>query len=304
MTPATAGGEAVPAGRLDPRLHAFRADLASACLKGRVEAARFVEPAPARIATGRASVREQPRDDARQSSELLYGETVDVVERADGWAWVQNRADGYVGYIREDALGVTVAGPTHRVAALRSYLFDGPDLKLPPRDLLHMTSAVFVAETREDGWSRLADTEYGSGGFVWTRHLAPLGAIAHDWIATARRFLGAPYAWGGRSSIGLDCSALVQLALARAGIAAPRDSDMQAASLGVAVEAGMEEARPGDVLCWPGHVAFLVGGNKILHANGHHMAVAEEKLSDFRARTLEKVGDVRAVRRPVAPGKD
>ena len=287
--------------RLDPRLHAYRPDLAAAGLRGRVEAARFAEPVAARVSAGRASVREAPSAGSRQSTELLYGETVDVVERADGWAWVQNRTDGYVGYLRDDALGAPGPAATHRVAALRSYLFDGPDLKLAPRDILHMTSAVAVAETRDDGWSRLADTDDGPGGYLWTRHLAPLGATAHDWIATARRFLGAPYAWGGRSSIGLDCSALVQIALARAGLAAPRDSDMQAAGLGTAVEGGLEQARPGDVLCWPGHVAFLVGGGRILHANGHHMAVAEEKLSEFRARTLEKVGEVRAVRRPGAP---
>ena len=300
MTNPGAAGQGAAGERLDPRLHAFRPDLADAALQSRVEAGRFVEPVPARIATGTASVREQPRTDARQATELLFGEAVEVFERGDGWAWVRNRTDGYVGYLRETALGLPAAEPTHRVAALRSYLFDGPDLKLAPRDLLHLTSPVAVAETREDGWSRLADTPEGPGGYVWTRHLAPLQATAHDWIATARRFLGAPYAWGGRSSIGLDCSALVQLALARAGMAVPRDSDMQAAGLGEAVEGGIEAARPGDVLCWPGHVAFLVGGARILHANGFHMAVAEEKLADFRARTLEKVGDVKAVRRPVA----
>lgn len=289
--------------RLDPRLHAYRLDLAGLGLRGQVEAMRFVELTPARVGTGRASVRERPDEAARQATELLYGESVDVFERQGGWAWVQNRTDGYVGYVRDVALTEPNAEPTHRVAALRSYLFGGPDLKLPPRDLLHMSSAVAVVETRDDGWCRLADTAGGDGGWLWARHLAPIDATARDWIATARRFMGAPYAWGGRSSIGLDCSALVQLALARSGIPALRDSDMQAQTLGEAVEGGMDAARPGDVLCWPGHVAFLVGGGKILHANGFHMAVAEEKLSDFRERTLEKVGDVRAIRRPVAAGK-
>lgn len=291
-------GDAAPP---DPRLHPYRPDLAAASLRGTVMAERYVDPTLACIAIGRISVREAPRDDARQTTELLFGETVEVFEIAEGWAWVRNGTDGYVGYLRATALGDPGGPPTHRVAALRGYLFDGPDLKLPPRDMLHLTSGVRVVETR-DGWCRLADDGGTPGGWFWERHLAPAAAIAPDWIATARRFLGAPYAWGGRSTIGLDCSALVQLALARAGIAAPRDSDMQEARLGETVGEGLAAARPGDVLCWPGHVAFLVGGGRILHANGHHMAVAEEKLNDFRVRTLAKIGEVRTVRRPVPGG--
>ena len=89
----------------------------------------------------------------------------------------------------------------------------------------------------------------------------------------------------------------MQLALASAGVAAPRDSDLQEAAVGTVVDGGVEAAKPGDLLFWPGHVAILTGGGKILHANAHHMAVAEEKLSEFRARTLDSVGEVRTVRR-------
>ncbi|NQW11414.1 MAG: C40 family peptidase [Alphaproteobacteria bacterium] len=282
---------------LDSRVHAYRPDLAVASLQGRVEAGRFVDPRPARVNAGVVSVRQGPSGLQRQTSELLYGEIVDVVEIAGAWAWVQNRTDGYVGYVlaknlswhREDAGDAS----THRVVALRSYVFPEPNLKVPATELLHMTSAVTVIEQR-DGWARLSE-----GNWVWVRHLAPMTYTVPNWVATARRFMGAPYAWGGRSSIGLDCSALVQLALAGAGIAAPRDSDLQEAAVGAVVEGGGEAAEPGDLLFWPGHVAIMTGGGKILHANAHHMAVAEEKLSEFRARTLDSVGEVRTVRRPV-----
>src|SRR5690606_20862741 len=100
--------EAAIAEPLDPRLHAYRPYLAALGLRGRVEAARFAEPVAARIAVGLASVREAPRDDARQATELLHGEAVDVIERDGGWAWVQNRDDGYVGYLREAALTAPV----------------------------------------------------------------------------------------------------------------------------------------------------------------------------------------------------
>lgn len=279
------------AARLDPRLNAYRTDLADARLRGQVNAAQFVVGEEARIATGTASLREAPFEEARQGSELLYGERIAVFERKNGWAWIRNETDGYVGYLREDALGVAEdVAPSHRVTALRSYLFDAPDLKTIPRATLHLTSQVTVTDRHGD-WARVADD-----GWLWAMHLSPLGQVERDPVAVARRFMGAPYAWGGRSTTGLDCSALVQLALATCGIDCPRDSDMQEASIGTLVSS-LDEARPGDLLYWPGHVAFLVEGDRILHANGHHMAVAEEPHADFRARNMTKIGDVRTVRR-------
>lgn len=277
--------------RLDSRVNAYRTDLADARLEGQVDAARFVAGEPARIATGTGSLREAPFEEARQGSELLYGERVAVFERKRGWAWIRNETDGYVGYVREECLGAAeAAAASHRVTALRSYLFDAPDLKTIPRAVVHLTSQVTVTDRHGD-WARVADD-----GWLWAMHLAPLGDVERDPVAVARRFMGAPYAWGGRSTTGLDCSALVQLALATCGVSCPRDSDMQEASLGKTV-ASLDDAQAGDLLYWPGHVAFLLDDHRILHANGHHMAVADEPHADFRARNMAKIGDVRTVRR-------
>lgn len=283
----------------DPRVHAYREDLADASLRGRVQAKRFVAGRPARVIVGRLSLREAPDPAARQGSELLFGERVAVFEHDRGWAWLRCETDGYVGYARADGLGRAGRPATHRVDALRSYLYDAPDLKTPPREVLHMTARVAVVG-RQDRWMKLSADD--GGGWLWAGHLARLSSHARDPIATARRYMGAPYAWGGRSTEGLDCSALVQLALAHCGVACPRDSDMQESAVGDLVENGVEAARPGDLLFWPGHVAWVVGGGRILHANAHHMAVAEERLSEFRARTAETVGEVRTVRRPSLPG--
>ena len=68
-------------------------------------------------------------------------------------------------------------------------------------------------------------------------HLAPIGIDEPDFVAVAERFLGAPYLWGGKTVLGLDCSGLVQVALAACGVACPRDSDMQEEALGIAVDA-------------------------------------------------------------------
>ena len=210
----------------DKRVNAWRDDLADARLAGKVPASRFVEGQRRQVVAGFAPLRGQPTRDAPLVSELLFGETVRVFDEKDGIAWVQSEDDGYVGYTERSALGGDIHAPTHRVAALHTCVFPEPHIRAPARDLLPMGAAVTV--TGADGrYSALV-----GGGWVPTRHLAEDGAHETDFVAVAERFLGVPYVWGGRTSRGLDCSGLTQIALRRCGVAAPRDSDMQETALG------------------------------------------------------------------------
>jgi cell wall-associated NlpC family hydrolase len=284
----------------DPRLHAYRPDLADERLRGRVEAKRFVAGERRHVASGVLSLHEEPARGARLGSQLLFGESVTVFEVADGWAWLQNDTDGYVGYADAACLAAGRVEPTHRVSALRTYLYPEPDLKSPARDLLCMNAPVAV--TGDSGpFLRLP-----GGGWVWAGHLAPDGAFESDHGAVALRYLGTPYLWGGRTSIGLDCSALVQLALMRCGTPAPRDSDMQAESLGDEVAFDGDEAvlRRGDLVFWPGHVGIWLGPGEFVHANATHMMTVSEPFAAAARRIREASGDeVTAVRRPQPPGR-
>ena len=277
---------------LDPRLHPHRADLAAAYLSGRVEAARFAEGQHRQVKTGVADLRAAPKAEAPLVSQLLAGETVAVYEEADGWAWLQSETDGYVGYLRHEALAAEIHAPSHALAVLRSPLLPAPDLKTPARDLLHMTSAVEVVG-EERGYSEIA-----GGGWIYSRHLAPLGDLAPDYVETALQYLGTPYLWGGRSSLGLDCSALVQLALARAGIACLRDSDQQEGAFSGA-EAAAAPPRRGDLIYLPGHVAIALDAQQVVHANAFHMMVTIEPLADLVARVEQESGrGVTSIARP------
>ena len=108
-----------------------------------------------------------------------------------------------------------------------------------------------------------------SGGHVPNRHLAPLDVTEADVVAVAERFLGVPYLWGGKTSLGLDCSGLVQVALTACGIPCPRDSDMQERALGapLAPAADLDHLRRGDLLFWQGHVAIARDATTLVHAN-------------------------------------
>jgi cell wall-associated NlpC family hydrolase len=282
---------------LDPRLHAFRPDLAAAELEGKVAASRFAEGALHHVVAPLAPMRRHPAADAPLDTEALMGEEARIFDAEEGWAWGQLARDGYVGYLPMEALDAGPARATHRVGALRTFLYPGPSIKLPPVAALSY-GAFLRVEAERDGFAAMR------GGFVHAGHLTSIDGRAMDFVAEAERFLGAPYLWGGRSSLGLDCSALVSLALAAAGVAAPRDSDMQEAALGAAHPAGTDRAglERGDLVFWRGHVGIMQDATRLLHANGFFMEVTSEPLAAAQARILDRGGGpVTSVRRLALP---
>ncbi|SHG95367.1 SH3 domain-containing protein [Kaistia soli DSM 19436] len=284
---------------LDPRSHAFRPDLADARLQGRVEAQRFVEGTLRRITAASTPIRGAPRTDGGVASEALHGEVVRVFEETiEGWAFVQLETDGYVGYVASDALGAVDPGPTHRVTALRTFVYPEADLRRPPLGLLSFGSVLALggeAVTRGTPYRLLKN---GMGAVVAT-HVAPIDdAPALDFVSVAERFIETPYLWGGRTSLGLDCSALVQLSLAATGIKAPRDSDQQAASLGDVLSDGLLGTRlRGDLVFWKGHVGIVADPETLLHASGYQMEVVAEPLDEAVARIAASAGLPTVVRR-------
>lgn len=281
---------ALPPG-LDARLTPARPDLAAASLKGLVDAPRFVEGEMRRVAVPVVALRRRPAGDAPLETEALFGERVRLFEEdAEGWAWVQLEADGYVGYLPAEALGAEGAEPAHKVSALRTFLFPGPDIKLPPREALVFGSRVLVRSV-SGGFALTAD------GCLPAVHVVPADVRESDFVAVAARFLGVPYLWGGRSSLGIDCSGLVQTALAAAGIRVPRDSDMQEKAIGTAIPLDTPICR-GDLLFWPGHVGIAEDAHTLLHANAFHMAVAREPLAGALERIKAAGLDLRTIRRP------
>jgi hypothetical protein len=277
----------------NPRLPA-RPDLAAAHLKGQVEAARFVEGVPMRVRAPVAPLRREPRSDAPLDTEALFGEAVTVYETdSEGWSWVQLKDDSYVGYLPTEALGPDGNAPTHRIDALRTFVYPSPSIKEPPLTALSLGSTIAVLA--EDG--KFFKTE---AGFIFAMHAKPLDVVEEDYAETAKRFEGIPYLWGGKSSLGIDCSGLVQTALKAAGIACPRDTSMQVNELGspITFDERLMGLKRGDFVFWKGHVGIMLDAETLVHANGHFMEAVSEPLRMARDRTMAKgSGPIIAIRR-------
>jgi cell wall-associated NlpC family hydrolase len=280
---------------LDPRIHAYRDDLAAVSLRGRVEARRFVVGTVRQVSAGIAALREAPAAEAEQTSQLLFGEVFTVYDEQSGWAWGQAAADRYVGYLEAAHLAGPLA-PTHLVRDPLAFLRPQPRVQAAPLATLSMGARLAIAVIEGDH-ARVA-----CGGFVAARHLSAADAVEPDHAATAERLLDAPYLWGGRSALGIDCSGLVQIALQRAGHPAPRDSDMQE-SLGAPVPDGeLGALHRGDLVFWRGHCAIVLDAERLIHANAGDMRVAITPLGETLAR-YERTLDlpVRAFRRMPRP---
>jgi cell wall-associated NlpC family hydrolase len=277
----------------DTRVTPARADLAAKTLENKVAAPRYVEGRVMEIIEPQAALRREPRPDAPLDTEALKGERVTVYDsNAEGFAWGQLETDNYVGWLPSDALALPGAAPTHKIAALRALVFPGPDIKLQPIEALPFGAKLAVACM--DG--RMAVTQ--TGFYVPAAHLKPVSEYESDFVAVAERFLGAPYLWGGKTALGLDCSGLVQIALTACGVACPRDSDMQEEALGKPVAVSGEPAlKRGDLLFWKGHVAIARDHATLIHANAFHMAVAIEPTTEAIARIGKAGSIVTSVRR-------
>ena len=274
----------------DPRITPWRDGVAARSLEGVIEAEVYLDPKAMSCVAAATAIRSAPDANAEQMDQLLFGEPFEALEEDGAFRFGQAGRDGYMGFVEAEALAPPPGAPTHRVAAIRTYAFAEPSIKsraIGPYSL----NALVRVEAVEGRLAKVA-----GAGWVTAEHLAGIGEFEDDFVAVAERFLGAPYLWGGRESLGVDCSGLVQQALFACGVACPRDTDQQQA---MGREIGPDDFGRGDLVFWKGHVAIGYGEGRILHANGYHMATVIEPLAGAIERIAAAgVGQPTAFRRP------
>lgn len=281
---------------LDRRRHAYRDDVAASSLKEQVLAERYVDGVAHQVIVAAAPLRVRPDPSAGLDSELLFGERFVVYEECEGWAWGQAARDGYVGYVPVADLSHSIFATTHKVTGLATHLYPVADIKAPPLMSLPMGAELEIVDVTAPL------CRHAGGGFVPSCHIASLAYQEADFVAVAERFIGTPYLWGGRTHAGIDCSGLVQVSLQAAGVATPRDSDMQREEMGeaLAFAEDLSGLRRGDLIFWKGHVGIMQDASTLLHANAHHMSVHAEPLAKVVARSSATGSNIVSIRRLTA----
>ncbi|AQW90316.1 TPA: NlpC/P60 family protein [Elizabethkingia anophelis] len=197
-----------------------------------------------------APVRADKTDKAEIVTEMLYGESADILEVINNWTRIKMHYDGYEGWI------------------------DTKQISLVTDDFLakrktHLVTEPFQSRVMESGKMLLS---MGSEVSFETIHAQRGTTLRQSIVETAKEFLNVPYLWGGKSFFGVDCSGFTQLVLKVHDIKYPRDAYQQG-EVGEPLSF-IEEAQPGDLAFFENsegriiHVGFMLENNQIIHAHG------------------------------------
>ena len=189
------------------------------------------------------AVRKEPSHASEMVNQLLFGDTVEILERRPEWVLTRAFYDGYEGWVSDKQLQKEAA--------------TAPSTFIVPADNIAIVNGI--------------RTIIPAGACCPADLLTLPVDMERKPVSTACRFLGSPYLWGGRTTMGIDCSGLVQVAYKVCGIELPREASQQAHC---GSEVPLEEACAGDLAFFSNnegrivHVGIIAGDGTIIHASG------------------------------------
>jgi len=224
-------------------------------------------------------MKSEPTETSPLETECLFGETVEILDQYLDWVYCKLNTDSYHGWVKKVGLGKT-EHPTHRVITNRSFVYADKNPK--SNCLLYLPlGAQLVIDNIQSEWAKISFCKNKiQVGYVPSKHIVSLDHKVKDWVAIAELSLGTPYKWGGRDTIGIDCSALLQLSYQTYGENIPRNTSQQVKLKKKYIQ-NINDLKRGCVVFWKGHVGIMIDKFNCIHANAFHMQTKIEPLSQI-----------------------
>lgn len=225
----------------------------------------------------------EPKETSPLETECLFGETIEVLDEYLDWVYCKLKTDNYCGWVKKKKLGKSEIS-THRVLVKRSFVYNDKNPKTQPLLYLPMGAKLSVENIKND-WAEIC-LLYNNNkqiGYVPTRHIVELNHSVKDWVSTAQLLEGTPYNWGGRDTLGIDCSALLQLSYQTYGQNIPRNTSQQIKLKKKEIDS-VNNLKRGCVIFWEGHVGIMIDNLNCIHANVFHMSTRTEPLIEIIKR--------------------
>ena len=228
----------------------------------------------------------KPFESSELETECLFGESVNVLDENLDWVYCKLLTDNYNGWVSKKALGF-IQKPTHRVQTTRSFLFEEKNIKSNVISHLPMGSLLSVIMINGN-WATVKLPSFYNlkTAHVPKNHIVNVDYRTKDWVKVAEQLLNTPYKWGGRDTLGIDCSALLQLSYQTYGENIPRNTSQQL-ELQKKVVVNIDDLERGCVIFWTGHVGIMTNNLYCIHANAYHMKTKIEPLS----KIIERMGE-------------
>ncbi len=222
-------------------------------------------------------MKSEPNETSSLETECLFGETVEILDNHLDWVFCKLKTDNYCGWIKKEGLG-ELKNPTHRVLVQRTFIYISKTPKSNSLFYLPMGAKISVQNVKSN-WAEINfyyDNKTQTG-YVPTKHIVKLHHKVKDWVKVAQLLEGTPYKWGGRDTIGLDCSALLQLSYQTYGESLPRNTSQQIRCKKKYIK-NVNDLKRGCVIFWEGHVGIMIDNLNCIHANAFHMKTKTEPL--------------------------
>ena len=247
-------------------------------------------------------LRAEPSERAEMVSQLLFGETYEVIDEQENWLRVRCHYDDYEGWMVAKLHSELFAKDVEKWQAAEKWTAYGPFVKIIREGdrtpmIIPGGSSIWFNGSELDSFTIGDDTYHLSGGYSSSKKMPSIDEIALS-------FFNSPYLWGGRSFYGIDCSGFTQIVYKIAGLKIPRDASQQV-NIGTSVSF-VEEATTGDLAFFDNpesgnivHVGLCLGHGEIIHASGSvridkldHIGIfaADRNAYTHQLRTIKHIG--------------